>query len=74
MIQNKAPTLHGVFKGGMQIVDDLGEDICGPLVAIFIQNVQSQSPFPHGEIGHGRWLITVAYRQHQRTAILGKIR
>lgn len=57
-------TLCGLFERRVQVIDYLGEDVGRPLVAILVQNVQPQAPFPHGKLGHGRGFIATEDAQH----------
>jgi hypothetical protein len=54
---NVGLTLDGVLERGMQVIDNLGEHIGGTFVAVFINEENLQTPFPHGELLHWRGFI-----------------
>lgn len=42
-------TLHRVLKCRMQVVDNLGKNVGGTLIAVLVDQEQLQAPFSDGE-------------------------
>lgn len=57
--------MNGVLKGRVQVVDDLCEDFARMLVAVLIEQVQTDAPFPHGKLGNRRGLITARRKKRE---------
>lgn len=53
-LTNVEHTLNGVLECGVQVVDNLGENIGWALVAVLIDHENLQAPFPHGELVNWR--------------------
>lgn len=49
----------------MQGVDNLGEDVARPLIAILIHQKEPQAPLPHRKLRNGRRFVAVASGQKE---------
>lgn len=56
-------TLSGILECRMQVVDNLGEDVARPLIAILIYQEEPYAPLPHRKLLHGRRLVAAASGQ-----------
>lgn len=56
-------TLGGILECGMQVVDNLGEDVGRSLITILVYHKEPNAPLPHRKLLHGRRLVAAASGQ-----------